>query len=250
MQAKVKRIVSPICAAVLAVVASGSLSVAAAPALDDVEMQALLNSNGSGRLFVNTAGEGWSWEVCTPNLARCRSFKHGRGITTAGARPNSVFRVTGNAGVGVSPLWTGRVKSLTPPTVRGAVRVNELVVPVRGQWSGGWEGEDSDTLQLAACDTPDGRGCTTLTHSHYPRGCRNEAAVLDPVFVGDYLRVADRRRGAGPIREFAYAVGSPYGWEVLRRNRITSVAFVGRIAAATGPRSKQCGPPPLAEKPS
>jgi len=212
-------------------------------------MQALLNSNGSGRLSVTTAGEGWSWEVCTPNLARCRSFKHGRGISTAGARPNSVFRVTGGAGVGISPLWLGRVKALTPPSVRGAVRANELVRPLPGRWRGGWEG-GSDVFQLAACATSDGRECTTLTHSHYPRGCRGEAAVLDPVFTGDYLRVVDRRRGAGPHPEFAYAVSSPYGHEIWRRDRITLITVVGRIEAAIGPRTEPCGAPPLTEKPS
>lgn len=215
----------------------------------EISMQALLNENGSGRLFVNDPGERFSWKVCAPSLSSCAPFKGGREISTRGTPRNSVFRVESNGEVGVSPIWTGRVKSLTPPSVRGAIRANELVTPQPGRWSGGWKGEDTDTLQLAACDTRDGRGCTTLTHSHYIKSCRSEAAVLDPVFVGDYLRVADQRRGAGPIFEAAYGVTSPYGWNVLRRNRITAVAYLGPIASATGPRTRGCGPPPLLEEP-
>jgi hypothetical protein len=211
-------------------------------------MQALLNNNGSGRLFVNTPGGPWLWEVCTAKLSSCKSFKTGRDITTVGAPPGSVFRVSGGGRSGVSPLWRGRVKSVAPPAVRGVVRANELVRPIPGSWRGGWKG-GSDELQLAACTTPDGHDCTTLTHSHYVDGCRNEAAVLDPFFTGYYLRVADRRLGAGPYFVAAYAVGTPYGHEVWRRDRITAVAVVGRIAPATGPRTRQCGPPPLTEEP-
>jgi hypothetical protein len=210
-------------------------------------MQPLLKDNGSGSLFVNTAGRRWSWEMCAQDLLRCAPFKDGRRITTAGAQPNSVFRVSGGNGVGLSPLWKGRVKSLAPPSARGTVRANELVTPIAGKWRGGWKG-DFDQLQLAACATPDGRHCTTLTHSHYPAGCQDEGAVLDPIFAGRYLRVANRRAGPGTA-ERADAVTSPYGHEVWRRNRVTSIAIVGRIEEASGPRTSQCGPPPLSEEP-
>jgi hypothetical protein len=207
-------------------------------------MQALLNGNGSGRLLVNDSGGPWAWDACSPNLSRCRPFKHGREISTAGAAPNSVFRVTGEGEVGLSPLWKGRVKSVAAPSVHGVFRANERVTPVAGRWSGGWAGSP-DRLQLAACDTLAGQGCTTLTHSHFLDRCRHEAAVLDPAFTGDYLRVADRRLGAGPIVEPAYGVSSPYGGEVWRRDRTTAVAFVGRIGEAAGPRMIWCGAPPI-----
>jgi hypothetical protein len=234
----------PLLAALVAI----ALVVASAPAAERVQMQALLNDDGTGRLLVNTAGGPWSWEVCAPDLSRCAPFKRGRIITTAGAPARSVFRVSGEGAIGLSPLWKGRVRSVVPPSVRGIVRANERVTPIAGRWRHGWEG-DAHALQLAACVTATGRECTTLTHSHFVDGCRHEAAVLDPVFTGHYLRVADRRLGAGPIVEAAYGLSSPYGFEVWRRNRVTAVAMIGRIGEATGPRTVSCGAPTLAEAP-
>ena len=39
------------------------------------------------------------------------------------------------------------------------------------------------------CDST-GTNCTTLTDWHYPEKCPETSVVLDPAFVGDYLRVA------------------------------------------------------------
>lgn len=228
---------------------AGGPSVDSAGAAETIRMQALLNDDGSGRLFVNTgAGEPWSWEACSPDLASCAPFGTGREIATAGASPETVFRVSGNpaAGLipGVSPAWHGNVAPAGAPSISGIVRANELVIPVPGTWSGGWENEP-DFMQLSACRTPTGKNCVTLTHSHYVGGCANEAAVLDPAFVGDYLRVADRRNGAGPHLMLMYAVGSPYGLDIWAPGPRLSTAIVGRIASAAGPRAARCGPPPL-----
>lgn len=234
-------------AALLAIAISvGSMGIAPAGAADGVKMQALLNQDGTGRLFVNDGREGWSWEACTPDLSSCTPFGTGRDITIAGARPNTVFRVSGGGDTGLSPVWRGNLISLSPPSVRGAVRANELVTPIAGSWQGGWEGE-GDSFQLAACDGPSGNGCTTLTHSHYADGCNGEAAVLDPVFTGDYLRVADERIGAGPHYMPMWGASSPYGWKIWLPGPTLSVAIAGRIAKATGPRTEGCGPPPLVE---
>lgn len=105
-------------------------------------MQSLLNDDGSGRLFVNTGiGEPWSWEACAPDLSGCVPFGTGREITTAGAGPETVFRVSGSATAGlipgVSPIWHGNVASTGTPSVGGIVRANELVTPLSGTWSGG-----------------------------------------------------------------------------------------------------------------
>jgi hypothetical protein len=220
-----------------------------AAAAESVKMQALLNDDGSGRLFVNTGtGEPWTWEDCSPDLTSCGPFGTGREITTAGASPEAVFRVSGNAAAGlapgVSPVWHGDIASVGAPSVSGVVRANELIVPVAGQWSGGWENEP-DFMQLSACAKPTGENCVTLTNSHYVGGCANEAAVLDPAFVGDFLRVTDRRDGPGPHFVLAYAVGSPYGLDMLAQGPRISADIVGRIAPAVGPRTADCGPPPL-----
>jgi hypothetical protein len=208
-------------------------------------MQALLKDDGSGFLFVNTPQEPMSWEACDPSLTSCTPFGSGGELTTNGARPETVFRVTGGAGsVGLSPLWHGNVAPVAPPSVKGVVRANQLVTPVPGEWSGGWENEP-DFMQLSVCSTAAGKNCVTLTHSHYVSGCANEAAVLDPAFVGDYLRVANRRNGAGPHPMLLYAVGSPYGLDMWTPGPRISAAIVGRIAPATGERTADCGPPPL-----
>lgn len=210
----------------------------------EVSMQALLNDDGSGRLFANTGGDSMPWESCSPDLTDCVPFGSGREITTAGAPPDRVFRVGIGGSAGRSPLWRGNVASLGPPSVRGAIRANELVTPIPGQWSGGWEGEP-DFMQLSACPTASGENCVTLTHSHFPGRCAEESAVLDPAFVGDYLRVADLRAGAGPHYMLMYAVGSPFGLDLWVPGPRLSAAIVGRIAPATGPRTATCGPPPL-----
>lgn len=224
---------------------AGTPGVDLARGAEGMRMQALLKGDGSGFLFVNTPEEPMSWEACPPVLTSCTLFGSGGEIITTGAPPESVFRVTGGAGsVGLSPLWHGNVFPVTPPSVKGTVRANELVTPVPGGWSGGWENEP-DFMQLSACASPAGTNCVTLTNSHYVGGCPNEAAVLDAAFVGDYLRVADRRNGAGPHPMLRYAVGSPYGLDIWAPGPRLSTAIVGRIASATGPRAARCGPPPL-----
>lgn len=209
-------------------------------------MQALLNSDGSGRLFVNTYGGPFSWEVCAPDLSSCAPFGAGGELTTtAGAPPNTVFRVSSGSATGLSPVWRGDVVPAGPPSVSGTVRANERVTPLPGQWSGGWDGELS-AMRLSACGGPTwGSDCVTLTHEHFVSECRGTAAVLDPSFVGDYLRVADRRPGTGPHFMLAYAVGSPYGLDMWTPGPTVSLATVGRIARPTGPRSAKCGASPL-----
>ncbi len=153
-------------------------------AADGVKMQVLLNSDGTGKLFVNNGDEPpWSWEACAPNFSSCSPFKTGRDVSTAGAPAETVFRVSGNGLTGASPVWHGNVFNLSPPGVVGTVRANELVTPTSGQWGGGWEGEGS-TFQLAACPSSGEAGCVTLTHSHYPNSCQDDAAILDPFFTG------------------------------------------------------------------
>jgi hypothetical protein len=208
-------------------------------------MQALLKDDGSGFLFVNTPQEPMSWEACSSSLTSCTPFGSGGEISTNGAPPETVFRVTGGAGsVGLSPLWHGNVSPVAPPSVKSAVRANELVTPVPGTWGGGWDNEP-DFMQLSVCPTAMGRNCVTLTHSHYVGGCENEAAVLDPAFVGEYLRVADKRNGTGPHFTLRYALGSPYGLDLWAAGPGISAAIFGPIAPATEARTADCGPPPL-----
>lgn len=233
----------------LALLGATTLSVENAGAGESATISVGVKANGSGVMIVNSQtnpdSERWSWQACTPDLSRCRQFAAGRIVSTAGGGAHTVFRVTSSRGpTALSPLWRGRVASVKPPSVRGAIRANELVTPLGGKWTGGWEDED-DAFQLSACLTPSGKKCTTLTDPHYPEQCPRTAVVLDPALTGRYLRVADRRIGPGPHFSTQNAVPSPYGREVWRADTVTAVTSVGRIAPPAGPRTVPCGPPPL-----
>jgi hypothetical protein len=227
--------------------ASGALAAPGEVGSGDIRMQALLDDDGTGRLFVNNTDGPWRWESCTPRLTDCRRIAGGRELSTRGVRPPAVFRVRSEGLVGISPRWRGRLKQIAPPSTTGFIRANEFVSPMPGRWARGWEAEQSE-LQLSACVTAQGKDCTTLTHSHYIRACSapdslNASFVIPEEFAGQYLRVAERRLGAGPIVRAMYAVSSPYGGQIFRRDGATSVAVVGRIASPTRDSPGECGPP-------
>jgi hypothetical protein len=229
--------------------ASAAIAAPAGTGSGEIRMQALLDDNGFGRLLVNNTDGPWRWQSCTPDLSDCQPLSGGREISTVGVRSPAVFRVESEGLTGTSPEWRGRVKQLAPPSVSGVIRANEFVSPVPGRWALGWEGEFSE-LQLSACHTASGNDCTTLTDSHYVRReCSSRDAsqsgsfVIEARFAGRYLRVANRRIGVGPPLRLAYAVTSPYGGDAWPRDRITSVATVGLIAAPTRDFPGECGPP-------
>ena len=227
--------------ALLAICSLLPISAAAA----EVQMQALLDQDGSGRLFVNNSGEPpWSWEACSRDLTQCKPFGIGREIDTGSAPAGTVFRVSGGGDSGLSPVWHGNVVPVTPPSVEGEIRANELVTPRLATWSGGWEG-DFDLIQLAACVFPNGSKCTPFTHPKSPADCKSGGAVLDPAFTGRYLRVADERYGRGTA--FTLEAVNPLTQEVWQASPITAVAVVGRIKPARGAREESCGMPPLVE---
>jgi hypothetical protein len=223
-----------------------------AGAAETASVSTTLTPNGSGFLIANSQtnpeDETWAWQACSADLSNCASFGSGRSISTIGAEPNTRFRATSSYGTtGLSSVWLGRSRPLGPPAVSGLLRANKRVTPHPGRWRGGWS-DDYDLFQLAACKSPKGRDCTTLTDLHYPDSCPRGAAVLDPQFTGTYLRAADRRIGAG-TGFLLYAVPTPYGRSIWTADRTTSVAIIGRIAKATAPRMVDCGPPPLTEAP-
>jgi hypothetical protein len=240
--------------AYLALLAAGTIAwiPAYAGAVERATVSTSLKANGSGLLIANSQtnseDETWTWQACSSDLSSCIAFGKGRTISTGGARPNIRFRATSSYGAtAVSSLWRGSLRPLKPPTVTGTLRANKRVTPGPSQWHGGWT-DDYDVFQLAACKSPKGLRCTTLTDLHYPDGCPHGSAVLDPQFTGSYLRVADQRIGAGTAFH-DFAVPTPYGGRIWGADRMTSVAIVGRIAKANGPRTIKCGPPPLTEVP-
>jgi len=212
-------------------------------------IQATLGPDGSGSMLANVAnghaGEAWSWNVCAPDGSECIPFGSGQEIATGATQGGHVFVATEAAsGASVtSPVWNGPTVAATPPSTSGAVRANALVTPVSGTWSGGWIG-DFDVTQLAACESPAGTGCTSLTDPDYPQGCPGGAAVIDPVFTGMYLRVADHIYGPNTMFS-AEADSTPYEAAVWPAGPTVSVAMAGQILAAAGARESACGPPPI-----
>jgi hypothetical protein len=206
----------------------------------EAEMQTLYNADGSGMLFAN--GANTTWERCNPDLSICESAGTARAISTGDAAPGTVFRLGGTP---TGPVWHGNLSALSPPGVQGVLSANELVTPVPSTWQGGWEGS-FDQTQLAACKTPTGEGCISISANKYVDGCPGGGAILDPSFVGDYLRIADGRFGPGAV-ETADAYTSPYDHEIWEPNGRTAVAMLGQIAAATHERTATCGPKPLVE---
>jgi hypothetical protein len=207
-------------------------------------VQTFINPDGSGQMFAGGTAP-WEWEACTSELKACRPFARGREANTAGVPAGTVFRLRDGSGESsLSPEWRGPLKELAPPRVAGVLAANEFVSPLPGLWSGGWQGENSE-MQLSACMTEGGSECVSLTDPRYARaGCSwSDSFVLDPRFVGWYLRVADRQSG-GPHAEPAYGVVSPTGTDVFGRSRTTSAAIVGQIASAANPPAGECGPPP------
>lgn len=201
--------------------------------------QVLLNVDGSGHIFMND-GSSPSWQVCRVGLTDCTQFATGN-FETDDAPPGSVFWGGGDL---VTPLWKGNLRELTPPSVRGRVRGNEVVTPVPGTWEGGWE-DDYDSLSLSICTTASGHHCLQVNHEGPERSCGPEGATLiDPAFAGRYLRVVDRRYGSGTV--FA-GVGhsSYYPISKVEPGATVSVETVSRIAQATGSPSVDCGAPPL-----
>jgi hypothetical protein len=215
-----------------------------ATAAQTAKLSASLNTDGSGILVANSQsnppGETWSWEVCRANLTGCAAFANGRTVETDGAAAGSAFFAMSSEGaIALSPVWHGNVVALTPPSVSGAVRANEAVTPVAGTWSGGWDG-DYSRLQLASCTDPQGTVCKVLTEGSQS-GCPGGAAVLEPELIGEYLRVADQLVGPDTVFALAAAGFPPSAW---RAAPTVSLAMVGKIGPAVGPRSIACGPPP------
>jgi hypothetical protein len=202
--------------AYLAFLAAGTIAgiPAYAGAVERATVSTSLKANGSGLLIANSRtnpeDETWTWLACSSDLSSCTAFGKGRTISTSGTRPNTRFRAISSYGAtAVSSLWRGSLRPLKPPKVTGILRANKRVTPGPSRWRGGWS-DDYDLFQLAACASPKGLRCTTLTDLHYPDSCPRGAAVLDPQFTGSYLRVADRRIGAGTAF-VAFAVPTPYG---------------------------------------
>jgi hypothetical protein len=211
-----------------------------AEALGGSNFQALLNQDGSGQIFMNNGAQP-EWKACRPDLTECSPFATTGDLNTAGAPPDTVFW---DGGENRTPVWKGNVSPASPPSVEGEVRADAVVTPVAGHWTGGWE-TDYDELTLAFCKSSSGQECVTINHEGDWYACGGRGATLiDPAFTGWYVRVVDHRYGAGTV--FA-GVGHPFYFQDSEPTPgpTVSVAVVGQIAAATGPRQGNCAPPPL-----
>jgi len=219
-----------------------------------------LNPDGSGNLFAvgsGTSAQGWAWQSCRGSgTTICAPFAVGASIQTGDAASGTFFVASTGAGaIATSSVWYGNLTAQAPPRVYGDIRANAEITPIPATWSGGWQAAfASDSEQLAACADADGTDCTALTAPGYIYECAAGGAVIDPVFTGWYLRVADQHAESNEPEPVPVVVtrppvlilsGSPYQAPVWQPNATTSVAVVGRIAPATGARVTFCGGPPL-----
>ena len=181
-----------------------------------------------------------TWESCRADLTACKPFATGN-FNTGDAPPETVFRGSGGL---ITPLWKGTLRETAPPSVRGQIRGNEVVVPVAGDWTGGWA-SDYDALSLSICRTAAGEHCIEIDYESVRKPCGSEGtALIDPAFAGRYLRVVDRHYGSGTV--FVGVGHSPY-YPIgeIQPEATVSMAVVDKIASATGPATINCGPPPL-----
>jgi hypothetical protein len=206
------------------------------------QIHVALDPDGSGSLSVEPAGS-WEWKNCDPTLTTCTPVGAGSQISTAGASEGTVFTATLNGRTLVSPRWDGNVYFAKPPSLRGTIKANEFIAPENGDWRGGWPRQIGIT-QLAACRNPDGSECITLSNYHIPcvaGGAEHPGGtVLDPVLTGWYLRLAEQVEilGTAPV------ILHPEEEAPFAASGIATVAVLGRIEAATGPQSADCGIPP------
>lgn len=229
---------------------TGLLLASGAAAAQTPEMEVFLEGNGSGGMIassnlVTPAGETFSWQACAPDGNGCAAFASGQKVGTADAAPNAVFVVSpSDAPIERSPVWKGNVKAATPPSVSGQLKANTLVTPVPSTWKGGWAG-DLNRAELAECRYPNGTGCSALTDLG-GAACADGAVVLDPAFTGRYLRVADQTYAADTVVDEDTEDPLSFLGFVWPAGPTTSVAVLGRIGRATGPRTDHCGPAPRA----
>jgi hypothetical protein len=232
------------------VLVTGLVLVSGAGAAQTPDMDVFLEGNGSGGMIASSnaatpPAESFSWQACTPNGIGCITFASGQKVATADAAPNTVFVVSpSDAPIERSPLWKGNVTASTPPSISGQLKANMLVTPVSGTWKGGWAG-DLDRTELAECRYPDGTGCSALTDLG-GAACADGAVVLDPAFTGRYLRVADQTYAADAQVDEDSENSLTFLGFVWPAGPTTSVAVLGRIGRATGPRTDHCGPAPRA----
>jgi hypothetical protein len=222
----------------------------------NVSTQYLINPDGTGSLFASPNGGGSvNWEACPPGEAcaavasrpdRAPSPTLGGAVDVGNAAVGTVFVATATNGsqtTSVSSVpYLGPVRSTTPPTIRGKLRVGALIKPQAGTWGGGW-GSDHSYLQTQVCRFANGTGCVVVADPLGWAKCPGAGAVLTFNQAGRYVRVIDWRIG----RDAAFAlvgVPSPDRIEPLHPGPALAATIAGPIAPASGPPESTCGQPP------
>jgi hypothetical protein len=240
---------------ILAMVGWPANAVAQAPGSLDVSFGYYINEDGTGGLDATVSGApigqapSVNWEACPP-AAACTPIAPRQGsspsVLTGTGTPGTVFVVTASNGSqtakATSLPWLGLVRAVTAPAIQGNLHVGGLVTPVPGVWSGGW-GNDTSLLQLQICRTATGAGCVVIADSYYWSKCPGTGAVLTYDFVGQYVRIVEKRIGRSTPFP-AFGVGSPGGLHPIEPGPTGAAAVAGPIAAAPWKPESTCGLPP------
>ncbi len=239
-----------------ALLATGAVS-APACSFTSGPVSANLNAAGGGLLIANgnsnPPDQTWAWQICNAGGADCSPFAFGQHIETGAPSAGTTFRATSNTGLtGLSPVWNGPLRVAAPPEITGTFQANQLVTAVPAVWEGGWTGDLTQT-QLSLCPTAAGVGCIAPLET-YGGSCPADSLTIDPDFSGWWLFVSTTVNGpdteaatqAHAVTAVAFVSPSGYAQEIGQAAAATtSVAVVGRIGRATGPRARNCGPPAL-----
>jgi hypothetical protein len=168
-----------------------------------VAIQAVFDQRGDPILGANFSPDGSlaqpTFSICLPNPGRCKPTHAVHGELEPGREPaGTVFEASATYEHNVYSsrvIWHGTVATLHPPQLTGAARVGARVMPVAGDWGGGWGGE-TDQLGVEACRSSTGAECRMLGGGEL--GCPDQSSrpKVGNWYTGWYLFAVDARLAA------------------------------------------------------
>lgn len=211
-----------------------------------------IDADGTGMLIANPApyGQGSvSWAAC-PTGGMCYSAasdpRSDRVLHVGDAEVGTVFVATAvhqsQMARATSVPYLGPVRALTPPRIKGPLRVGALVKPLAGSWSGGF-GHETSFLQTQVCRSASGSGCVVVADAFYWDKCPGAGAVLTAAYLGWYVRVIDKRMGPDAVFP-AFRVPSPARLRPIQPGAAAAATVAGPIAHGRGRPESNCGLPP------
>lgn len=146
------------------------------------------------------------WVRCLPGAHRCDPVATPDGVGDPGPQPaGTVFRASAHwhgERFSTSLRWLGAVRSASPPSLAGPMRVGARVTVGAAQWTGGWvKGmwtTRQDNLGIEACRTAHATGCVMLTgvavecyHVDSRSGCGSLGSLAGTISAADFAQIGN-----------------------------------------------------------